>query len=192
MNEIPRRILRQLLADYGGPALLNDPARVDAFLSDLCGEYPRERYLLVQALRERVPADLLSQPQSVAALGPRLTRRLQERYGLSDEAAQWAIESWVVALNIEALPVPRSRMAVGGDVSTDRDALVAFYHATNGANWSNGENWLSDEPLGSWHGVTADSNGRVNSLSLKDNQLGGSIPPQLGNLSNLTSAGPLE
>ena len=93
MNEIPRRILRQLLADYG-PALLNEPARVDAFLSDLCGEYPRERYLLVQALRERVPADLLSQPQSVAALGPRLTRRLQERYGFSDEAAQWAIESW--------------------------------------------------------------------------------------------------
>ena len=81
MNEVPRRILRQLLADYGGPALLNDPARVDAFLSDLCGEYPRERYLLVQALRERVPADLLSQPQSVgspwAAAHPAFARALR-------------------------------------------------------------------------------------------------------------------
>ena len=180
----PRRILRQLLADYG-PALVNEPARVDAFLADLCGQYPRERFLLVQALRERVPADLLSQPQGIAALGPRLTRRLQERYGLSAEAAQWAIESWAMALNIEEMSVPDSGAPATKDVPTDRDVLVAFYHATNGSNWTNSDNWLSDGPLETWYGVTTGSSGRVIELSLSANQLGGTIPRELCNLSNL-------
>ena len=37
--------------------------------------------------------------------------------------------------------------------NNDRDALVAFYHATDGPNWTNNENWLSDQPLDTWHGV---------------------------------------
>ena len=181
----PRHILRHLLATYG-TGLLNEPSRVDAFLADLCGEYRRERFLLVQALRERVPAELLSQPQAVTTLRPRLTRRLQERCGLSTEAAHWAVESWAMALNIEELPVPSSGAPATKDVLTDRDVLVAFYHATNGANWSNNQNWLSDEPLNSWHGVVTDSNGRVEFLYLPNNELRGSIPADLGYLSNLT------
>ena len=30
--------------------------------------------------------------------------------------------------------------------TTDRDALVAFYHATGGDNWRDSDNWLSDAP----------------------------------------------
>ena len=30
---------------------------------------------------------------------------------------------------------------------TDREALVALYNATEGENWANNENWLSDVPL---------------------------------------------
>ena len=37
---------------------------------------------------------------------------------------------------------------------SERAALVALYEATNGANWANRANWLSDEPLWEWHGVT--------------------------------------
>jgi len=73
MNPFPRHILRKLLAEYG-PTLLDEPERVDAFLADLCGEYRRERYLIVQAMRWRVPADLISQPQGAATIGPRLSR----------------------------------------------------------------------------------------------------------------------
>ncbi len=68
---------------------------------------------------------------------------------------------------------------------TDRAALVALYNATDGANWTNGTNWLSDRPLGEWNGVTTDVNGRVTELHLTSNQLSGSTPSQLGNLSNL-------
>ena len=33
------------------------------------------------------------------------------------------------------------------DLAGDRQALVALYNATDGANWANNENWLSEEPL---------------------------------------------
>ena len=70
--------------------------------------------------------------------------------------------------------------------STDRAALVALYNATDGDNWANNTNWLSDEPIGQWHGVTADSGGNVTRLDLGDNRLTGTIPGGLGNLSSLT------
>ena len=73
-----------------------------------------------------------------------------------------------------------------GDAATDRAALVALYNATDGANWLNNGNWLSNAPMGEWHGVTTDSDGRVTHLNLRHNQLTGEIPAELGNLTNLT------
>ncbi len=63
--------------------------------------------------------------------------------------------------------------------------MVAVYHATGGANWAQDSNWLTDEPLGSWRGVTTDKNGRVIELDLNRNVLSGSIPAELGSLPNL-------
>ena len=72
-----------------------------------------------------------------------------------------------------------------GTVATDRAALVALYNATGGANWTDNTNWLSNEPLSSWYGVTTDANGRVASINLSNNNLRGTIPAELGNLTNL-------
>ena len=69
--------------------------------------------------------------------------------------------------------------------SPDRADLVALYNAAGGANWTNNDGWLTTAPIGQWHGVTTDGNGRVTSLDLNDNQLSGTIPTQLGNLANL-------
>ena len=71
------------------------------------------------------------------------------------------------------------------DASTDKAALVALYNATDGPNWENNRNWLSDRPIGEWSGVSTDADGRVTVLSLDGNQLSGSIPSELGNLANL-------
>ena len=76
----------------------------------------------------------------------------------------------------------------------DRAALVALYHATNGPNWVNSDNWLTDAPLREWYGVEADGSGRVVGLNLhgrvEQNQivphgLAGSIPVELSSLTNL-------
>ena len=66
-----------------------------------------------------------------------------------------------------------------------RGVLVAIYNATGGANWTNNTNWLSDRPIGEWYGVNVDYQGHVIGLDLWENQLTGTIPTELGSLSNL-------
>ena len=72
------------------------------------------------------------------------------------------------------------------DLAGDKQALVALYHATDGENWANNEHWLTDAPLGEWHGVTV-VDGRVTDVVLHANRLTGPIPPELGKLSSLGS-----
>ena len=72
-----------------------------------------------------------------------------------------------------------------GDAATDRAALAALYNATDGANWRNKDNWLSNAPMVEWRGVTTDSDGRVTYLNLYNNQLTGEIPAELGSLTSL-------
>ena len=68
---------------------------------------------------------------------------------------------------------------------SERDALIALYHAAGGANWAQDGNWLTNEPLGSWRGVTTDINGSVIELDLNRNLLSGYIPAGLGSLPHL-------
>ena len=70
-------------------------------------------------------------------------------------------------------------------IEADREVLVALYNATNGANWRNSDNWLSDRPTGEWWGITTDDSGRVIELTLNRNQLSGELPTELGRLTNL-------
>lgn len=66
----------------------------------------------------------------------------------------------------------------------DSLALVDLYNSTNGTAWTYQTNWLTKSPVNTWDGVTVE-NQRVTNLSLGGNQLSGSIPSSLGNLSNL-------
>ena len=65
----------------------------------------------------------------------------------------------VAAVGVIVAAIVGVGVATGQATSSDRDALVALYNATDGANWKNSENWLSDAPIGEWHGVTTDTNG---------------------------------
>ena len=70
-------------------------------------------------------------------------------------------------------------------MSRERTALAALYDATGGPNWQNSTNWLSTEPIWTWHGVDTDAAGRVTKLALGDNGLTGSLPAELGDLASL-------
>lgn len=71
------------------------------------------------------------------------------------------------------------------DAACDRAALVALYRATDGETWTNRDNWLSDRPLDTWHGVQTNAAGRVIKIFLEQNGLKGRLPPELGNLAKL-------
>ena len=67
---------------------------------------------------------------------------------------------------------------------TDREILEIFYEATGGDDWTDNTNWLTDADLDEWYEVDA-YQGRVNSLFLRDNNLVGTIPAELGGLDEL-------
>ena len=70
-------------------------------------------------------------------------------------------------------------------IDIDRAVLVRFYETTGGFRWTRNTNWLSDRPLGEWFGVTTDEYERVTELTLIDNNLSGSLPAELGELTRL-------
>ena len=80
---------------------------------------------------------------------------------------------------------PWSPSSRGTPESPDRVVLLEFYSATNGPNWTNSTNWGSSIPIGQWHGVSTNQDGRVTSLTLADNGLAGSVPSSLGDLTDL-------
>lgn len=100
MNDIPRHKLREIIQRYG-LTLVDDPRRVRALLLDLCGQYRREIFVLVQAQEDGVAEDLLEVPDSIPLemLVSQLTHRLVENRALSQDAARWSVESWAYALD---------------------------------------------------------------------------------------------
>lgn len=71
------------------------------------------------------------------------------------------------------------------DNTEDRATLVALYQATDGANWAQKANWLSDASIATWYGVKTDGDGRVTELTLAGNNLSGTLP-DLSALTRLT------
>jgi len=80
------------------------------------------------------------------------------------------------------------------DPQKDKNALIALYNSTDGANWTN--TWDLSQPMNTWYGVTLNEEGCVTCLDLdgednciwnnsEGNNLIGAIPPELGNLNNL-------
>ncbi|WKN45628.1 fibronectin type III domain-containing protein [Tunicatimonas pelagia] len=68
----------------------------------------------------------------------------------------------------------------------DSLALVDFYNATDGPNWTDNTNWLSGD-ISTWHGVSVTDN-RVVRLELSNNQLVGSFPATMSDLTGLEYA----
>ena len=103
-----------------------------------------------------------------------------------------------IALILLYLTVVVHQNAYAQVAESDSLALVALYNSTNGNNWINNSNWLTNEPVHTWHGVTTicaeidDSTGEciardVVGLDLSYNGLTGHLPSELGNLVKIKS-----
>lgn len=65
----------------------------------------------------------------------------------------------------------------------DSLALVDLYNSTNGPGWLRNDNWLAG-PVNTWYGVSVFESS-VEGLNLRSNQLTGTIPSSIGNLTTL-------
>lgn len=71
-------------------------------------------------------------------------------------------------------------------LAKEKAALIAFYKALDGDNWTKKENWCSDEPVGKWEGVTVNERtGYVRKISISNGNLSGTLPDELVELSDL-------
>ena len=72
-------------------------------------------------------------------------------------------------------------------LSPDAEALMAIYDGTDGDFWTNNTGWGTDPDINNWHGVTADGSGNVTGLDLSDNNLNGTLPTEITQLTSLQS-----
>lgn len=78
----------------------------------------------------------------------------------------------------------KSALGVSAVSANDSLALVELYNATNGPNWTNKSNWLSNQPIRTWYGVTVVGD-NITEIKLKKNNLTGTIPAELGQLTSM-------
>jgi hypothetical protein len=99
MNDLPRQKLKEIIVQHGR-VLCDDPKRCEAFLRDYCGQYGREIFILISALKKGVAKDILDSSKiPVELLLGRLTKRMQNDLGLTEETARYAVESWAMVLD---------------------------------------------------------------------------------------------
>ncbi|MFD2561875.1 leucine-rich repeat domain-containing protein [Aquimarina rubra] len=95
-----------------------------------------------------------------------------------------ATNSGITDLTLTRNPIT---LEIGCGVSeAEKQALIDLYNSTDGPNWTNNTNWLTDAPVCDWAGVTV-VDGKVTGLSFSNNGLDGAIPATFGNLIHLKS-----
>ena len=102
-----------------------------------------------------------------------MTGPLRRRRGLSPLRIATVVASWAGVAAGAAAPGSVATARVAGD-------------ATGEPGWTDNTNWKTSAPLGDWHGVSIDGDGRVGRLRLDRNGLNGSLPAgPLGELARL-------
>ena len=89
------------------------------------------------------------------------------------------VYSLIISLIIILFPQQNQGQTI---IESDSLALISFYEATNGSNWL--ESWDINLPVSFWGGVMYDQ-GRVTGLRILSNDLQGSLPESLGDLTKL-------
>jgi len=100
MNNQAQQILHQCIRDYG-ITLCREPQRLEALLKDYAkGQFKREIFVIVQAAKENVVEQLLHNTAPLELIAGTLAHQLTENYGTDRHLADWAIESWLFALDL--------------------------------------------------------------------------------------------
>ena len=141
-------------------------SKLSVFLSVLIFFLFADTYLMAQQYPKSYEQPLVQIKAEVQSLINKELKKLQEETYLSYSSS---------GLKSVAAPLEISE--------TDSMILVSLYNATDGENWTNNSNWLNG-PISTWFGVTIEED-FVTEIRLKDNNLSGTIPAGLGQLTSL-------
>lgn len=90
MNDSVQQVLVKLIGTYG-QSLCDDHRRCEGLLRDLCGDNRREIFVLVNALKDGIPGDLLASRDKapLEVLCAQLKKRLEDDFATDADAASW-------------------------------------------------------------------------------------------------------
>jgi outer membrane lipoprotein SlyB len=110
------------LVDRYGVSLIGESGRLRGLLQDECPQAKREISVLLQALEERVPQDLMRvhSGEPIGSLSPRLAKRLSDEKAMSPHASRWAVATWAQGLGLE------TALGLGPDLVGVDDEPVHF------------------------------------------------------------------
>ncbi|MFA5347030.1 MAG: tetratricopeptide repeat protein [Methanoregula sp.] len=89
--------------NVAGVSILDDPEKVSALLDEYSqGRYEQERTVLILALKDNIPQELLKPHRGFTLVNTavRLRKRLVENHKMPEDLARWAIETWAKALDM--------------------------------------------------------------------------------------------
>lgn len=141
--------------------------------NDLTGPVPPELALLSNLRNLSIGGTGLTGPIPAGFVNLSLDRFLWRDTGLCSPTDR-AFQDWLAGLTVNQ----------GGGPCV-RDALASLYERAGGDQWTSNTNWLTDEPVAEWYGVTVDERGLPIALDLRDNGLEGSISTEIGTLLSL-------
>jgi tetratricopeptide (TPR) repeat protein len=90
--------------NVAGISILDQPEKAAALLKEFSkGEYENERNILILALKDNIPQELLKSHKGFTLVNTsvKLRKRLMENHKISEDLARWAIETWAKALETE-------------------------------------------------------------------------------------------
>mmetsp|Transcript_28166 Transcript_28166/g.51301 ORF Transcript_28166/g.51301 Transcript_28166/m.51301 type:complete len:598 (-) Transcript_28166:380-2173(-) len=99
-------------------------------------------------------------------------------------------EEWATPAELSDPSSPQSlalSWMIGDEVGTPCDlpnldqryGAAVFYYALDGDGWVSSTSWLSTAPVCDWFGINCNSSGLLTEIDLGENNLTGSLPPQL-------------
>ncbi|OPZ88900.1 MAG: Internalin-A precursor [Firmicutes bacterium ADurb.Bin419] len=162
------------ISDNSSMAAAQTPAPSEPYPEQFEKEYEME----IEAERQRILEEHLREEGMPVEL-------LSHEYGSNpQERPEYVPPSEEVIAQTKAQVDSFSCASVTDVPQIECEALVALYESTNGAGWNHNDNWLITNTVDTWWGIYAIF-GYVQGISLSENNLNGSIPAELGNLSDL-------
>lgn len=109
MDIYPRQKLCEIITLHGH-TICSTPKKLKGLLRNSCPHFHREVNILLTALKQKIPLDLLNSAEiPYEPIANQLVKRLCESIpiGVAEEFARWAVDTWALALGvIQKIPVP--------------------------------------------------------------------------------------
>jgi tetratricopeptide (TPR) repeat protein len=90
--------------NVAGISIIDQPEKAAAMLKEFSqGKYENERRILILALKDEIPQELLKSHKGFTLVNTsaKLRKRLMKNHKMSEDLARWAIETWAKALETE-------------------------------------------------------------------------------------------